>query len=764
MFETLAEKVYIVDVDQDPKKASKELGLGLSSSEMEKVSEYFKKKNRLPTDIELQAIDQAWSEHCCYKSSKVVLEETLFNVKSDSNVIAREDAGVMEFDDENYYVVGLESHNHPSAIDPYGGAATGVGGILRDVVCMGAQPIALTDSLFFGDLDIDVNELPAGVKHPRYLMGGVVAGIRDYGNRVGIPTVSGQVNFHQGYTGNPLVVGGCIGILPKKELIHSRVGGIGDIFILAGGRTGRDGIHGVTFASAELHADSEGEDIGAVQLGDPITKEPLMHLCLELNRKKLLTGMKDLGGGGLSCVVGEMALEGGFGATVEMEKIPLKAPDLAPWEIWVSESQERMMFTVTPENVEIVLEHCKDWDVEASVIGKVIEDKRVEINYENKKILDLDLEFTTAGPVYQREYNEINKELKTEEELPQMTGKLSDSMLKMLSEINTASKSWVIRQYDHEVRGNTAIKPLQGKIGHEGAGDSTVMKPVKDSWKGLAITTDVNSHLMEKHAYHGSMAAVEEVCRNLVSVGARPDSLADCLCFGNPEKPDRMGEFRAACEGLAKAGSEFGIPYVSGNVSFYNETAEYAVPPTPALLGVGIIDDVRKCVTSDLKDEGELWMIGETKQEMGGSLYYRENGLDSDVVPQSDVKRFVKDMNALLDAIESEEVVACHDCSAGGMAIAVIEMCIGGARGAEITIPPTGLREDIALFSESNGRWIVQVKPGLEEKFAARFECATKIGIPSEKITFCENKEKKAELTVTQVREAWEMPIWNRLA
>ena len=763
MFERLAKKVYTVDINQDYGKVSEELGLGLSSAEMEKVSEYFNEKNRLPTDIELQSIDQAWSEHCCYKSSRVILEETLFSVKGDSDVVAREDAGVMEFDDENYYVVGLESHNHPSAIDPYGGAATGIGGILRDVVCMGAQPIALTDSLFFGDLDIDVEKLPEGVKHPRYLMGGVVAGIRDYGNRVGIPTVAGQVNFHEGYTGNPLVVGGCIGILPKNELIHSRVGGIGDVFILAGGRTGRDGIHGVTFASAELHADSEGEDIGAVQLGDPITKEPLMHLCLELNRKKFLTGMKDLGGGGLSCVVGEMALEGGFGASVKMEKVPLKASDLAPWEIWVSESQERMMFTVKPKDVEVVLAHCRDWDVEASVIGEVIEEKRVEISYEDKKILDLDLEFTTAGPIYRREYNQIKKEIEASEELPAPSKKLSDSMLGMLSEANTASKSWVIRQYDHEVRGNTTIKPLQGKIGHEGAGDSTVMKPIKDSWKGLAITTDVNSYLMEKHAYHGSMAAVEEICRNLVSVGARPDSIADCLCFGNPEKPDRMGEFRATCEGLAKAGTAFGIPFVSGNVSFYNETAEYAVPPTPALLGIGIVEDIRKCITSDLKAEGDLWIVGETKQEMGGSLYYRENGWDSKIVPQTDVKGFVRDMNALLDAMDAGEVVACHDCSAGGMGIAIIEMCIGGARGVKITIP-TDLREDIALFSESNGRWIVQVKPGLEDDFASRFECATKIGKPSEKIRFHRKKVLSAELTVKEIREAWEMPIWNRLA
>ncbi|MEC8878170.1 MAG: AIR synthase-related protein, partial [Candidatus Thermoplasmatota archaeon] len=344
------EQAFTVSLDGDLKATAEVLGLGLSVTELEKVRDYFRTEKRVPTDIELQAIDQAWSEHCCYKSSRPVLEETVFGLDVPRKVFVREDAGVMEFDADHYYVVGLESHNHPSALDPYGGAATGIGGILRDVVCMGAQPIALVDPLFFGELDLPRAELPEGVKHPRYLMGGVVAGIRDYGNRVGIPTIAGQVVFHPNYTGNPLVNVGCIGVMPKAELIRSRAGGPGDIYILAGGRTGRDGIHGVTFASRELGAGSES-DIGAVQLGDPITKEPLMHLCLELNRAELLTGMKDLGGGGLSCVVGELALDGDCGARVDLEKVPLKQSGMAPWEIWVSESQERMMFTVQPENV-----------------------------------------------------------------------------------------------------------------------------------------------------------------------------------------------------------------------------------------------------------------------------------------------------------------------------------------------------------------------------------------------------------------------------
>ena len=542
------EQAFTVPLDGDLRATAEMLGLGLSVTELEKVRDYFRAEKRVPTDIELQAIDQAWSEHCCYKSSRPVLEETVFGLDVPRKVFVREDAGVMEFDADHYYVVGLESHNHPSALDPYGGAATGIGGILRDVVCMGAQPIALVDPLFFGELDLPRAELPEGVKHPRYLMGGVVAGIRDYGNRVGIPTVAGQVVFHPNYTGNPLVNVGCIGVMPKAELIRSRAGGPGDVYILAGGRTGRDGIHGVTFASRELGAGSES-DIGAVQLGDPITKEPLMHLCLELNRSELLTGMKDLGGGGLSCVVGELALDGGYGARVDLEKVPLKQPGMAPWEIWVSESQERMMFTVQPENVTEVLERCAAWDVEATEIGEVVLQKRTCVDWHGTTVLDLDLEFTTKGPAYQRP----SLEPQTPEPVVAVVEQPNDLgalLLELLATPEVCSRSWIIRQYDHQVRGSTALNPLQGPVGNEGPGDAAVLKPVADSWRGLALTSDVNPWLVETDPHAGTLLAIAEVCGNLAAVGARIDSLADCLCFGNPEKPEIMWQFSEVIDGL----------------------------------------------------------------------------------------------------------------------------------------------------------------------------------------------------------------------
>ena len=758
---TGTEKVYHVDLEGDLTKVVENLGLGLLPDEIEKVRKHFLEENRKPTDVELQAIDQAWSEHCCYKSSKSILKETVFGFESSKKVIAREDAGIMEFDSEHYYVVGLESHNHPSALDPYGGSATGIGGILRDVVCMGAQPVALVDSLFFGDLDLPREKLADGVKHPRYLMGGVVAGIRDYGNRVGIPTVAGQVSFHPQYTDNPLVIVGCVGMVRKEMIIHSRAGAVGDVYILAGGRTGRDGIHGVTFASRDLDTGSV-DDIGAVQLGDPITKEPLMHLCLELNEMKLLTGMKDLGGGGLSCVVGELALDGGFGARVNLEKVPLKVENMAPWEIWVSESQERMMFTVKPEDVDRVLARSKAWDVEAVPIGKVITEKRNIVRFNGVEILNLDLEFTTGGPVYNRPYNLPDYDTGPAAPLPEYPADLEKTILDLVSQPEVASKDWVIRQYDHEVRGKTALKPIQGPIGKDVPGDSSVLKPVDDSWKGLALTTDVNPYLMEANPYHGTRSAVEEVCRNLAAVGARIDSLADCLCFGNPRKPDIMGQFRASCEALKDAAMAVDVPYVSGNVSLYNETADGAIPPTPVLMGVGLVEDIRNCTTSDMKRDGSIWLIGKTKEEMGASLYYRSIGKDCPNIPKTDFDSFIPRMEQLIQAIEQGEVVACHDISTGGIAVAVIEMCMSGV-GANIGLGED-MRADVELFSESNGRWIVQVANGKEKGIARRFDYATRIGEVGKNIAFSKDNDVIAEFEIDELRSAWTRPVWDRLA
>jgi len=748
---------------------SNELGLALSLDEMKRIRAHFKNKNRLPTDVELQALGQAWSEHCCYKSSKIPLKKYIYGVE-EKKIAAREDAGVIEFDDDYYYCVKLESHNHPSAIEPYGGAATGIGGVVRDVVCMGSQPIAFVDPLFFGPLDYPVESLPKGVKHPHFLFKGVVDGIRDYGNRIGIPTISGQVYFHEGYLGNCLVNVGCIGILKKNELIHSRAKAPGNVYVYVGGKTGRDGIHGVTFASAELTDESEESSRSAVQVGDPITKEPVIHATLECNRKGLLEGLKDFGGGGLSCVCGELAYDAGFGAEIHLDNVPLKEEGLSPWEIWVSESQERMMFLVDPKNVEKVLHICKQWDVAAVPIGKVIKEKITRVFYKGNKILEMDMNFLTGGPVYDSCTRPVVLPKPDEKEKNFTIPDLNVTLKKLLSSPNIASKEWVIRQYDHEVRGNTVIKPLQGKLDAETHGDAAVIKPLEDSFKGIAVTADINPRFMERDPYHGACAAIDEVCRNLVSVGAAPDSLLDCLNFGNPEKPERMGEFYEACRGIGDMAKHLHLPFASGNVSFYNESIATSVPPTPELMGIGIVPDIRKCVTTDFKDEGNpIYLVGKTtEKEMGGSEYYKIIGVDGGKVPRVNKNILTQCMEGVLSSIDKEYVAACHDVSEGGSAVCLSEMAIGGDIGAVIDVSNVGedLRTDFKLFSESNTRWIVEVKKENQEEFEQLLKVENtnyaKIGeTKGKKLVIKDDKKTVIDLDVKVLRDSWRKPIWE---
>ncbi len=703
--------------DDQLMELSRESGTVLSLDEMHRVREYFKQRGRNPTDVEFQSIGQAWSEHCCYKSSKIYLKEYVFGINT-RQVIDRGDAGVMEFDKDHAYALRIESHNHPSAVEPYGGAATGIGGIIRDVLCMGAQPIALVDPLFFGPLDYPFEKVPPGIKHPKYLFGGIIAGIRDYGNRVGLPTVSGGVWFDESFVGNCLVNVGCVGIADKKSLKRNAVKGPGDVLILVGGRTGRDGIHGVTFASAEITKETETESRGAVQLGDPIMKEPVIHALLQANEEGFVNGMKDLGGGGLSCVVGEIALAGGCGAEVDLSKVPLKEEGLAPWEIWVSESQERMMLSVSPRNVDDVLHIFKLWDVPATPVGKVISEKSVRLFFQGEKVFDMDLEFLTAGPVYCRPCAAAKGKGKSAEKVPKPKDAYDKELLRLLSSPNICNKDWVIRQYDHEVRGNTVIKPLQGKLGHWSHGDAAVLKPVEDSFRGLAIATASNPFAVGTDPYRGGKMCVDEACRNLASVGARAHSFTDCLNFGNPEKPDRLWLFREAVRGMGEVAEALKIPIPSGNVSFYNETPHASVLPTPTILACGIVRDIRKCVTSDLKNEGgTLALVGTTRPEMGGSEYYRMAKGRSNKVPDVDVSALRAGMDVVIGGIERSSIVACHDISDGGLAVALAEMCIGGDIGAEIDLPTADrLRNDVRLFSESNTRWIVELRKGKEKQ------------------------------------------------
>ena len=751
--------------DKELQNISEETGTGLSVDELKNIRAYFEKEGRNPRDIELQALGQAWSEHCCYKSSKYYLKKYLFHLTAPQNLyVIKEDAGLVEFDEDHAYAVALESHNHPSAIEPYGGSMTGIGGILRDVVCMGAQPVALIDPLFFASPTTDQSLVPKGVKHPRFIFSGVVDGIRDYGNRVGIPTVCGMTQFHPGYLGNCLVNVGCVGVVPKKDIIYSRVGNVGDLYVLAGGGTGRDGIHGVTFASKELDDESENSSRSAVQVGDPIMKEPLTHACLEVNEKKIITGMKDLGGGGLSCVVGEMALAGGFGADVELDKVHLKEQNMDPWEIWVSESQERMMMSVLPEKLDEVLEVFKKWDVPAVVIGKVVPEKRLTLTWGGKLIYDMDLEYVTEGPMYKRPVKEIRKKyiaptLSEPEDYNEM-------LLSLLSDYNCASDDWVVRQYDFEVRARTVSPSLTGTINRETHADASIVKPLEDSNRGLAFTSDVNPYFMAEDPFWGAASAVDEVVRNLAATGARIHSFADCLNFGNPEKPEKMWEFTQAIQGLAHVAGKVGATFVSGNMSFYNEGPAGACPPTPTILGIGMVEDVEKTATTPFKSSGSLvYMVGETKEEMGQSAYYRIRGEPGGKVPKVNPFALANASSALVEIIQKGIIAACHDMSEGGIACALAEMCIGNGIGAEVSLSQN-FRRDSVLFSESNTRWLCEVPEenafAFEDALRGHSVAFQKIGktVP-DTLSIRVNGTDTISITVDALYDAWQSPLWD---
>ncbi len=757
--------------DDELRRISDGMGLSLSVDEMRRIQGYFVANQREPTDVELQSIAQAWSEHCCYKSSKRMLQDFIFSIQAPQNMLViKEDAGVIEFDNEHAYVLALESHNHPSAIEPYGGAATGIGGIIRDVVCMGAQPVALIDPLFFGPLDYEYDKLPTEVKHPRFLFNGVVAGISDYGNRIGIPTCAGMIYFDDGYVGNCVVNVGCVGIMKKTDLSRS-MAKPGEVLVLVGGKTGRDGIHGVTFASVELTGAEETRS--AVQVGDPITKEPLMHAILEANAKQLISGMKDLGGGGLSCAVSEMCQAGGCGAQIQLDRVRLKEEGLSAWEIWVSESQERFLIAVEPENMDELLEIFENWDVDAVIIGQTFKENRIEkspqitIFHRGELVFELDVGFLLSCPVYTRPREVTKREQEKGEPVAlEEPDDYNELLRRLLAAPNIVSRESVIRQYDHEVRASTVIKPLQGLIGREAHGDAAVIKPLENSFRGLAITSDVNPSFCKLNPYWGAASAIDEVCRNLTAVGAVPHAFADCLNFGNPEKPDRMGDFYECCRGLGYMASSLGVPFVSGNVSFYNEsvTLKESIPPTPTILSIGICDDVRDCVTVDVKEAGNpLYLIGETNEELGGSEYYRLRRVKGGIVPRTDPSVLRRTMDSLREAMKGGFIASCHDISEGGLAVALCEMALGGDIGASIDISDVNpkIRDDYALCSESNSRWVVEVWKDeartFEELMTKRGVYIRSLGgtVEEKKIGIYNRDKELVNLSLAEVRAAW---------
>ncbi len=745
----MSQEVEIVDLlTASPRRLSsisKIYNLGLSTEEMMRIKTYFSYLQRNPTDVELQALGQAWSEHCGYKSSKIFLKKMIFGI-APHKILFQGDAGLIDFNNELAVVFKMESHNHPSAIEPYGGAATGVGGILRDILSMGGQPIAVTDVLYFGDKE------KRGFPSPKFIESGVIAGIRDYGNRVGIPTVSGGIFYSDDFTPNVLVNVGCVGVVKKDHIRNSQVDKPGLNFIIAGGKTGKDGIHGVNMASKTLN---KKEDTSSVQLGNPIVKEPLIHAVLEANDKRLIYALKDLGGGGLSSVIGEMLFSGGMGGDIFLDKVPLKESNMKPWEIWISESQERMMLAVEDEKVREVLDIFNDWDINAEIIGRSRKGKDLKLYYHNELVLDLDLDFLTESPLYSRSFRQVRKQ--RESFIPSYPKNFKRIILRMINDNNVRTREFAVRQYDHTVRGSTVVGPFSGKVGSEGPTDASIIRPSWSSKNGLAISHGSNPFYSKIDPYRGAKAAVDEAIRNIVSSGATPLALSDCLNAGNPEIPEVMGEFVSMLQGLRDSASSMDIPFVSGNVSFYNQTGKKRIPTLPTILSVGKIENIENSLTPDFKGyDNPVFLIGFPNVEMGGSLYSRILKFYDNNVPNSDPFILKSRILNFSKALERGLILSSHDISDGGFAVALAEMTIGSGIGVDIDLSFFGMRSDMFLFSETQSRFVVEAVKGSENKMKEIFgNDAYLVGYTSNLFTGINGEEKLFNIELEEIKKKW---------
>ncbi len=725
--------------------------LGLTYDEMLMLKDYFRGMGRNPSDIEIQAIAQAWSEHSCYKSSKVYLKKYFLDLKSDYTILTMEDdAAVVSFNDDYAYVVKMESHNHPSAIEPYGGAATGVGGIIRDVLCMGAEPVALVDSLYFGNPDSN-----SGFLSERFILNNVVAGIRDYGNRMGIPTVSGSAEFDDRYNGMPLVNAGCIGIVRKDKVVRSRVTKLDDLLIVCGGRTGRDGIHGVNFASKILDENDENNR-KAVQLGNPIIEEPLIHAVLEANDLNLIDGMKDLGGGGLSSAVSEMLYAGNVSAVIDLNKVLLKDNKMEPWEIWVSESQERMFLAVDKSNLDKIDGIFKKWGIEYSVIGKTVKADNLIINYNNKRIMDMDLKFLVSGPLYSRNFKKPEANIKKVEY--KKIDNYKDFILKFIGTPNLCSRFNIVRQYDFTVRGNTVLKPFAGNVNMETHSDSAVIKPVENSYAGLCITSGSRPKMVDIDPYNGTIETLIEAYKNILCSDGDPHSIIDALNFGNPENPETMYRFIETVHAISDFCKNMGLPLVSGNVSFYNETGNNEIMPTPNILMIGKIDDIRNIITVEFKEENNpVFIVGTLINSLAGSEYAEYLNINYYNISNINYNELLNIKNHIKRS--HNFIKAMHDVSSGGLLLTMLEMSFGNKIGINADLKNLDGDTDIKLFSELGTSIVIEVDKKYENEFINNFQDVNikKIGYTvKENIIIKDNKTEIINEKIINLRNAWE--------
>ncbi|ADL08251.1 phosphoribosylformylglycinamidine synthase subunit PurL [Thermosediminibacter oceani] len=663
--------------------------LGLTDREYDEI---VKTLGREPNNVELGMYSVMWSEHCSYKNSRPVLKR--FPVKG-THVLQGpgENAGIVDIGDNLAVVMKIESHNHPSAVEPYQGAATGVGGIIRDIFAMGARPVALLDSLRFGEPD------NPGVK---YLLKGVVSGIADYGNCMGIPTVGGEVYFNEAYRDNPLVNAMCVGIIRHEEIVRGRAAGVGNSVMLVGSATGRDGIHGASFASEELSEDSTSKR-PSVQVGDPFMEKLLLEACLELRKNRWVVGIQDLGAAGLTCACSETAARAGTGIELDVALVPRREEGMTPYEVMLSESQERMLVIVEKGHEEDVQKIFEKWDLHAVKIGTVTGDGMLRVLENGRVVAEVPAKSLAEGaPVIKREGRRPAYMDNTDIDYSrlEMPSDLNEVLLRLLASPNIASKAWVYRQYDHTVRADTVVPP---------GSDAAVLR-IKGTRKGIALTTDCNGLYCYLDPYEGGKQAVAEAARNLVVSGARPLAVTDCLNFGNPEKPEIFYQFEKCIDGISDAAKALGTPVISGNVSFYNETKERTVFPTPVVGMVGLLEDVERRCTMAFKKEGDVVvLLGTNTGELGASEYLKQIfGIQGGRPPRVDLEREKRVQQCCLKAIELGLLSSAHDISEGGLAVALAESCIAGGLGFKGEIH-TGFRADALLFGEGQSRIIASL-------------------------------------------------------
>ncbi len=763
---------------------------GFSDSEIEAIQSHFVALGREPTDIELETLAQTWSEHCVHKTFKARIHvdgETIDNLLRSTIMKAtralnkewclsvfKDNAGVIDFDGLHAICFKVETHNHPSAVEPYGGAATGLGGVVRDVLGtgLGARPILNTDVFCFAPPEADYESLPPGVLHPLRVFKGVRAGVADYGNRLGIPTLNGTLRFDDRYLANPLVFCGTAGIMPGWAAQQGRQHP-GDLVVVVGGKTGRDGIHGVTFASEKLDEQSASSSRSAVQIGNPIVEKKMIDALVQARDRHLYRRTTDCGGGGLSSAVGEMGAD--TGVRVHLDRVPLKYSGLSYDEIWISESQERMILAVPPECVGELLQLCESEAVEATVIGEFTDNCHLELFYDGVRVANLQMDFLHDG-LPQLELTAKRPVPRAPQAAPDAAPSLEEALKAILSSLNVCSKEWVIRQYDHEVQGSSVLKPLVG-VDADGPGDAAVIRPLLDSDRGLAVSNGINTLFGDMDAYWMAASAIDEALRQIVAVGGTLERVAllDNFCWGRVSDPESLWALVQACRACHDMSLAFDAPFISGKDSLNNYTEiegqSISIPHTLLVSAMAVVPDVRTLVSMDLKSHGDLlFVVGNTYSEIGGSEYCVYLGASG----RGEVPRVRPDtarplMTALSGAIASGHVKACHDLSEGGIGVAAAEMAFAGHLGASIRLAdvPTGeplSRDDIILFSESNSRFLVEVPAERAADFKRLFD-----GLPCESAGLVEQGKALRvigldgsviiDCGIEDLRTAWKRPL-----